>query len=285
MNSGFPELTDSFLSGQDILYSQFNDIEFFVEDTDQEHFYFNILKKLFPDLRFEKIFPLNGKANVSNAASINTGDKKKVYIVDLDFDHILGKIQNFDNLFYLEKYSIENYLFSKNAVYEVIRAKKSQLKDHEIDTLFDLNKVLTDASNCLKELTFCFIVIQKKQLGHPYYKLNVSRDFDFTTSPPCYRLNFIPSYFAEVENLLKSKNGRSTLAGQKKAILKYFRTVSDRLAYIPGKYILTYLKDRLQASGLINQMTIESFIYQLSKDLNSNELEFLRIKVSNYIRQ
>jgi hypothetical protein len=93
MNSGFPELTDSFLSGQDILYTQFNDIEFFVEDTEQEHFYFNILKKLFPDLKFEKIFPLNGKKNVSDAAILNIGNNKKVYIVDLDFDHILNTVQ------------------------------------------------------------------------------------------------------------------------------------------------------------------------------------------------
>ena len=92
MNEGFPELTDSFLSGQDILYTQFNDIEFYVEDTEQEHFYFNILKKLFPDLNFEKIFPLNGKDNVRDSARLNIGNKKKVYIVDLDFDHILNKV-------------------------------------------------------------------------------------------------------------------------------------------------------------------------------------------------
>lgn len=284
MNSGFPELTDSFLSGQDILYSQFNDIEFFVEDTEQEHFYFNVLKKLFPDLKFEKIFPLNGKKNVSDAAIINAGNKKKVYIVDLDFDHILNAVQNLDNLFYLRKYSIENYLFSKNAVYEVIRTRDSRLKDHEIDALFDINQILTDASHCLKELTCCFIIIQNKQLGHPYYGLNVSRDFDFTNSPPCYRMNFISDYFNEVERLLKAKNRRYSLASQKKSMLRHFRTISDCLANIPGKYILTFLKDRLQALGLINQMTVESFSYQLSKDFNSNELEYLRTNVSNYIR-
>lgn len=284
MNSGFPELTDSFLSGQDILYTQFNDIEFFVEDTEQEHFYFNILKKLFPDLKFEKIFPLNGKKNVSDAAIINLGNKKKVYIVDLDFDHILNTVQNLDNLFYLRRYSIENYLFSKSAVYEIIRTKDSRLKDHEIDALFDLNQILTDASTCLKELSCCFIIIQNKQLGHPYYRLNISRDFDFSTSPPLYRMNFIQDYFNEIENLLKTKNRRYSLASQKRTMLKHFRTLSDCLAHIPGKYILTFLKDRLQALGLINQMSVESFTYQLSKDFNSNELEYLKTNVLNYIR-
>lgn len=284
MNSGFPELTDSFLSGQDILYTQFNDIEFFVEDTEQEHFYFNILKKLFPDLKFEKIFPLNGKKNVSDAAILNIGNNKKVYIVDLDFDHILNTVQNLDNLFYLRRYSIENYLISRNAVYEVIRTKDSKLKDHEIDALFDLNQILNDAAICLKDLSCCFIIIQNKELGHPYYGLNVSRDFDFTTSPPRYRMNFITDYFNEVDSLLKTKNRRYSLLSQKRALLGHFNTLTDCLANIPGKYILTFLKERLQALALINQMTVESFTYLLSKDFNSNELEYLRTNVSNYIR-
>lgn len=283
MNTGFPELTDSFLAGQDILYTQFNDIEFYVEDTEQEHFYFNIFKKLFPNLKFEKIFPLNGKKNVRDAALLNLGNKKKVYIVDLDFDHILNKVVVLENLFYLRRYSIENYLFSKEAVYEVIRAKDPKLKDVEIEALFDLNSILSDASICLKELSCCFVIIQNKELGHPYYGLNTVRDFDFSTSPPCYRMNFINDYMTAVENLLKAKNGRYSLASQKRNIQNYFRNVSDCLANIPGKYILTFLKERLYSLGLINQMTDETFTYTLSKDFNSNELSYLRTNVENYI--
>lgn len=284
MNSGFPELTDSFLSGQDILYTQFNDIEFFVEDTDQEHFYFNILKKLFPTLKFEKIFPLNGKNNVKDAAMLNLGNKKKVYIVDLDFDHILNSVINVENLFYLRKYSIENYLFSKNAIYEIIRAKDSRLKNHEIDTLFDLNQILSEASTCLKELSCCFVIIINKQLGCSYYGLNVSRDYDFTTSPISYRMSFIPDYLIEVENLLKSKDRRYSFQSQKKAILRHYRTITECLSNIPGKYILAFLKHRLQSLGLINQMTLESFTYQLSKDFNNSELDYLNINIMAYIK-
>jgi hypothetical protein len=284
MNIGFPELTDSFLLGQDILYTQFNDVEFYVEDTEQEHFYFNVLTKLFHDLKFEKIFPLNGKKNVRDSARINIGNKKKIFIVDLDFDHILSKVENLDNLFYLRRYSIENYLFSKEAIYEAIRIKDPKLKDHEIDALFDLNQLLSDASNSLKELACCFIIIQSKELGHPYYGLNVNRDFDFNTSPPSYRMNFVGDYMNDVETLLKAKNRRYSLASQKSKLLKYFRTILDCLANIPGKYILTFIKERLNALGLINQMSLETFTYSLSKDFNSNELAYLKTNVTNYLR-
>ncbi|MHA8060077.1 DUF4435 domain-containing protein [Aquirufa beregesia] len=284
MDIGFPELTDSFLSGQDILYAQFNDIEFYVEDKEQQHFYFNILKKLFPDLKFEKIFPLNGKKNVFDAALVNIGNKKKIYIVDLDFDQILNTVRNFDNLFYLRKYSIENYLFSRYAIYEIIRIKNPKLKDRDIDTLFDLNQILTDASICLKELTCCFIIIKKKQLVHHYYGLNVNRDFDFTTSPPYYRMNFITDYINEVELLLIAKDRRLKLESQKKKLLEHFNSLSNCLSHIPGKHILTFIKDRLQIMGLINQMNVESFSYQLSKDFYSNELDYLKTNVEKYIR-
>lgn len=71
MDFYLPTLTESFLKGQDILYKQFNNIEFYIEDTEQENLYFQILKKMFPDIKFEKIFPLNGKKNVKDDCLIN----------------------------------------------------------------------------------------------------------------------------------------------------------------------------------------------------------------------
>ena len=118
MNNGFPELSDSFLLGQDILYSQFNDINFYVEDTDQEHFYFNILSKLFPNVSFEKIFPLNGKDNVViNWFNIPiTPEKAKVMLKDLppediDFTKHSKKSGKGGSISYLE--FIESALIKK----------------------------------------------------------------------------------------------------------------------------------------------------------------------------
>lgn len=284
MDTGFPEYTDSFLLGQDILYTQFNDIEFYVEDFEQEHFYFNILKKLFTDLKLGKIFPLNGKNNVCNAARLNIGNKKKVYIVDLDFDQILDKVETINNLFYLKRYSIENYLITNDAIYEVIRMKNPKLKNNEIDKIFDFNVILAEACFCLKQLVCCFIVIQSKQLVYPYYSLDVNRDFDFTTTPPTYKLNFINDYFNKVEAKLKLKDRRYSLQSQTNKLLCHFRTISDGLSNIPGKYILVFFKERLQSFGLINQMKVETFTYILSKDFNSDELAYLRNNIENYIR-
>lgn len=283
MTDGFPELTDSFLAGQDILYAQFNDVEFYVEDIEQEHFYFNILKGLFPKLKFEKIFPLNGKDNVIDAAKNNLTNRKKIYLVDLDFDHILGRVENVANLFYLRKYSIENYLLTKQAIYEIIRSKNPQLKNYDIDNLVDFNKLLTDSVHCLKELACSFVVIQQRQLGHHYYGLDVNRDFAFHVSPPTRRQNFIQNYLTEVEAKLKSIDNRFTLNSQIRRLQIYFKRFADAISNIPGKYILTFIKERLQSMKLINQMTVETFIYSLSKDFDNNQLKYLQTIVTNYI--
>lgn len=218
MRFGFPDLTDSFVGGQDILYLQFNEVEFYVEDIEQEYFYFNILKKLFPDIKIGKIFPLNGKKNVREAARLNVGNKKKIFIVDLDFDEILGIKETIENLFYLDRYSIENYLFSKNALYEIIREKTPTLKNKDIAAAFNYTEVLDECKKLLCDLSCTFIVIQKYSLGLEYFKLNVARDIDFSKKVPTIKNNFIVDYFNEVEKELKRINAKLTLKGHMKNI-------------------------------------------------------------------
>lgn len=64
IEQSIPTKSDAFLKGIDIFYTQFNDVNFYIEDEDQENFYHSILKKLFPEIRLDKIFPLRGKDNV-----------------------------------------------------------------------------------------------------------------------------------------------------------------------------------------------------------------------------
>lgn len=284
MNGGFPELSNSFLSGQDILYTQFNDINFYVEDTDQEHFYFNILKNLFPDISFEKIFPLNGKDNVVIEAKHTIGDKTKVYIVDLDFDEILGRKENEENLFYLRRYSIENYLCHKTSIYEIIRERNPKLKNAQIDALYNFETLKKEWKTLLSDLSSTFIIIQKFSLGKEYFGLNCPRDFDLNSAPPVVKNQFLTNYLNEVEILLKNCDSRYTLKAQLKKLKSNYRSLENAIKNIPGKYILNLLKYQLKRLGLINQISLDSFIYKLSKDCNIDSLLFLKEKINEYTR-
>lgn len=282
MDFGFPELTDSFLNGQNIFYSQFNEVEFFVEDTDQENLYYVILKKLFPDIRFEKIFPLNGKTNVTNAAIQQSNDHKKIYIVDLDFDHIIGtKRTDLNNLFYLERYSIENYFVSQTAINELIIEKYPKKKRERIINEFNINDFLTESQRLLDKLFCCFLIIRKYSLGIEYFTIDAPKHFNFSTNPPIHRDPFISNYFNDIENSLKLIDGRYTLRSKLIENMKYFRTTDDLIRHAPGKYILHLLKHRL--GKLIETCSSDSFSYKLAKMVDENKLNNLKIEISNYI--
>lgn len=283
MDTGFPEMSDSFLAGQDLLYAQFNEVEFYVEDTDQEHLYFNIFKSLFRNLKFEKIFPLNGKKNVTDAAKINLLNKKKIFLVDLDFDLILEKKEFLPNLFYLKKYSIENYLFSKHALFEIIRTKDPKLKDSDIEQLFDSSSMLEKIANSLIELCCSFILIQKHEMSLSFFGINPRRDFDYSLEAPHYRQNFVNKYLNSVESELKKIDLTFLLIEEYSVYLEHFDTIDKALSNIPGKFILTILKDVLYQLNLSHQMTLESFTYLLSKEFISNDLDYLKVEVKGFM--
>ncbi|OAD92333.1 hypothetical protein A7A78_08850 [Aequorivita soesokkakensis] len=282
MVDGFPELTDSFLAGQDVFYVQFNDVSFYVEDTEQEHLYFNILKRLFVNVQFDKIFPLNGKNNLKNHARDNSQDNTKVYIADSDFEDILGTKEELENVFYLNKYSIENFLVEKEGIFEIIREKKPKLKNDEIEDLIDLNSNLKQCKLILSDLTCTFIVIQKYELGKEYFGLSPARDFNLESTPPAVRNNFLPNYFNEVEQLLQEKDGRYTLKSKQREFKSHFKLLTNALKNIPGKYLINVIKHQLEKAGLINQISIESLTYKLSKECNLDSLHYLRSEIHAY---
>lgn len=283
MSFGFPELTDSFLKGQDLLYTQFNDVSFYVEDVDQEYFYFHVLKKVFPNLSFQKIFPLNGKTNVVAEACQNVGNKGKVYIVDLDFDEILERKIDSVNLFYLDKYSIENYLIDKEAIYDLIKEHKTRWKDDDIELHFDYGQVVSHFSGALSDFAQIFLVIQFRSLGIEYFKMDPGRDFLIDNFIVRKKGQNFDSYTASVERQLKKKSKRYSLSSHVKRFKKHFGSGDARLKNIPGKYFLSLLKFALEKNKLINQMTADSFAVRLAKNCDFKKLSYLREEVSEYI--
>jgi len=283
MEFGFPEITDSFLKGQDIVYTQFNDIEFYVEDIEQENFYFEILKKLFPDIKFDKIFPLGGKPNIFSDAAANIGNKKKVYFVDLDFDEILNIKNTQNNIFYLEKYSIENYLLDFCAVKEIVIEQKPKIKHQEIENTFDINSFYNECHSLFSDLICYYLTIQKHDLGIENVKCDTARFCSFNTIPATLKPAQVNLYHFQIETALRAKNARLKLNAQLKFFKKYLRTTQESLKHIPGKYILNFLKYRIEHLFSLSQMTLESFTYRLAKNCDLGDLAYLRQRVTNYI--
>lgn len=277
MNIGFPEASVSFNRGQDLLYRQFNDIDVYVEDSGKERLYYQLFKTLLPGIKLSKIFPLNGKGNVILEAQANSTDKRKVYLVDLDFDQILGRKQNIRNLIYLERYSIENYLLDGEAIKEQIREKKPSIADAEILARFNYLMEVSNVTKYLKKPALVAIVNQRYGLGIPYPSIE-SHDYKDYNNTGAYSIT-ISSFFAQVESALKSIDGRFTLSAKIKDESAHTKGMNPS-DFIPGKWILILIKDMLIGRKLVVQKSNDSFAYALAKDVNIRNMGFIAREIS-----
>jgi hypothetical protein len=278
-----PKRGEKYLEGQDILWTQFNDINFYVEDIEQENFYLVVLRKLFPEIKINRIFPRGGKEPVLVEARKSLKNKNKVFILDLDFDEILNKKVSLKNVFYLKKYSIENYLIEKEAILEFIKEENTKIKTVELKKL-DLLQFYKECHHLLSNLTTNFLLINKFELGVNYLKIDPKRDCDFTSIPCCLKPGITTPYYTAVENALKEKKPRLKYQRQLLKLKKFFKDISNGLINIPGKYIINLLKTKLRKMFSISQMTFESFTYRLAKNCQLRDLEYLKLEILSYAK-
>jgi hypothetical protein len=156
-----PRKSNSYLFGQSAFFRQFNDIDFYVEDEDQESLYKEILSKLIPEVRFVKVFPLNGKPNLLKHAATNSSTRKSVYLADKDFDDLLKKKIPLNNIIYLERYSIENYLVESSALMKLIISCKPRLTDQRIADKISLDNFIQDAIKEANNICLLYFLVQK----------------------------------------------------------------------------------------------------------------------------
>ena len=285
IEESIPTRNTNYRLAEDIFYAQFNEISFFIEDEDQENFFFCILKNLFPDIQIDKIFPLNGKDNVINESNENIGNKKKVFIVDKDFDDILNKINNNDNLFYLDRYSIENHLIEKDAIVEYIIGEKPKLKRADINNLFDLEANIQNINNKLSELIHLHLVVQKKCSRIKNISLNHERFFDFNNGDFCLKPVQLNRYKLDIQTELSNIDGRLKLTSQFKKVKEIVNINNNQLCikHVPGKYLVKMIKQVIESLfGLVSR-NVESFCYRLSENCSFTSLNGLKLSIEQYI--
>ncbi|BDA78591.1 hypothetical protein LPTSP3_g15210 [Leptospira kobayashii] len=282
--SSIPSKSDAFLKGIDVFYLQFNDVNFYIEDEDQENFYFEIFRKLFADIKFSKIFPLRGKYNVIYNAELNQNDKNKVYIVDKDFDDLLSQKKTFKNLFYLDQYSIENYLILEHSFIEYIIEEKPKSKRSEILKNLNYAKSLDQALELFADITLLHLLVQT-------YCLKVKNASD----PPEKYIKFgdkitlnqeqLENYKKEIQTALSITNNSLLVDTEVKKIQSKFKLFDtyEILIHIPGKYLIKYFKWMIEKEFCIPSRNIDSFNFRLARSNNFENLTFLKDAISFYL--
>ena len=279
-----PTTSDAYLYASNVFYTQFNTIEFYVEDAESENVYFAILKTLFPNIVFEKIFPLNGKQNVLDESTKCLGDRKKIFIVDKDFDDLFNLVVKNDNLFYLENYSIENYLIEESSLVSYVVDESPKLKRHDVKVQLSFNQEIKKCGRLFGPLVRTYLIVQSWFLGIKNTKHPPNRFFRFrrvSTAIP----GQLDQYERDVEAALKAIDGRMSLKGQLRQVNIAYKIKNDldTMPHIPGKYILAYFKGYIEDVFDLHVRNIDSFAYQLAKLGTFQNLNFLKKAIEKYV--
>ncbi|MBN2769860.1 MAG: DUF4435 domain-containing protein [Spirochaetes bacterium] len=277
-----PSFSDTYLYAQDIFFYQFNELNFYVEDTDSEEFYFQIFRKLFEGINIEKIFPLNGKKNVINHVKENNNDKKKVYIVDKDFDDLHNIKESYPNLFYLDKFCIENYLFEKKSIIEFVVSENPILKHIHIEERYNVSQRIEDISEKLVYLKSLFFLVQKYQLPFENTSLHIECFLKNNKTEIC--LNKLGLYKDKLINHIEQNNLHIDLERTVREIEEDWRNKNIAGNNINGKYILFLLMNELKIEFELKRLPNHCCAcYNLAKECEFESLNYLKESITEFI--
>lgn len=268
MSSAIPTRSPDGRAALDVFYEDFNDVHFFVEDEDQENLYEVILRKILPELRITRIFPLGGKAAVlahCEQQRISDTGPNRIYIVDKDFDDVLGLVRRQPNLLYLDQYCIENYFADPEAIVEVVVESWPKLKRAEIVSKLDIERTLSEISSSLRPLFQLFFCVQRFKLG--------IRNSSFPVERFCrekHRWMLDPALLEQYKTTLAEAASGTPLQDvladpfvHPEVIALQERNVHQ---VVGGKHICAMLFHYVKSKYALGTITLESFLYRIAKN-------------------
>lgn len=175
--SDIPAYSDDARSVIALFYQGYVAATFFVEDDDHESVYERILLKLLPMAKSFAVVCLGGKSKaIAHAKEPRPEGMQHIYLLDKDYDDLLGELVDIPDVFYLRAYSIENYLVD----FRAITAVAVEMNARELT----MAKALTRCADfpayydklCLnlKELARIFVVARRNRVSTQTTKMQVS---------------------------------------------------------------------------------------------------------------
>lgn len=150
-----------------LFFKSKNDVDVFIEDSNDEEFYKALLFRLTEGKRINKIFSCKCKTELIKACEADQSDRKRkrIYLTDGDLDLILDTNRiDLKHLHVLGKYCIENYLVEEEGILEMLHSN-IVLDKSNIKKQLTLNNYLKSISNQLIELFLHYSITHLHKMG------------------------------------------------------------------------------------------------------------------------
>jgi hypothetical protein len=284
--SDLPARSPAGMAALDVFYSDFNEVNFYVEDVEQENLYEVILRKLFSRLKIARIFPLGGKPAVLQHATSCSNDAIKnfrVYIIDRDFDYLLGKQFKHPNVFYLDRFCVESHLLEISALVELVIENQPRRKRPEVEATLGLDVQIPSTYRCLRPLFVLFFCAQSLDLGVKNCSLPPEA---FCKPKRSWELNdaAIVRYEADLKSAAQATLLDPPLVDPRSDCrLSHVARASDH-SLVSGKFVAAMLFHYVKSNYGLGSMTFESFVYRLAKNCRFRSMRPFAARVRAALR-
>lgn len=251
----------------------------FFEDENSENFYEEITKKITDDHRNIRVICLKGKGSIIEHCldEVNSKTKNKtIYILDKDFDDLTGTQITDDSVFYLDRYSIENFLFELNAIKRIALEEDPKPKNPTDVAAITENHLQNQCSLFFK-LSSLFLINEIYSLGIKSCSEPVQR-FTLNDRPWILCSEKINDYKEDISAAL-ILNGIATCENTLTTILSQSEEKIHNYCHVPGKQVLDSLRFFLNHTLNIRIPSRESFAFRLASHCKFETLDNLREKV------
>jgi hypothetical protein len=150
-----------------IFFRHKNDVDIFIEDSNDEEFYSELFKSILDGKRANKIISCGCKTSLIEACENdqNPRNRHRVYLADGDLDLIFSEPRSdLRYLFFLKRYCIENFLFEEESIIEIIH-DNTVLDRTKIQDKLGMTKWFETISKPLIDLFIHYAISHKYGLG------------------------------------------------------------------------------------------------------------------------
>lgn len=255
----------------------------YFEDEGEESLYEKIIERLGFNLSDVRVICLKGKGSLlaqrELIASLPSKDNT-FYVLDKDFDDLLDLKVVCENIYYLERYSIENYFIEHEALVEIASEEKPKQKN-VLAAALDLSAYTATEFRKMERLVSLYLIAQEFNL--PIANSSESIQVRATDLKPWLLCeNKIELYANEISALLILTGSVKTESELNELFLSRHRKIN--VTYdAPGKQLVDLLRFFIFHKIGSRHPSKESFCYRLATKCKFNSLIPLQVALKNRV--
>ena len=260
--------SDDGLAARPAFFAPYNDLTVIVEDVGKENFYTVIVNNLLPgSVRITQVLGVGGKRQVLERLARRSemqGEKIEFYLVDGDFDELLGRAPPHSaHLYRLKLYDIESYLLEEHALCVIAEEEHPRLTVDEYKELLQISSWKSEVISVSTRLVACIALLQEHEERQTGMSQSIDRYMgESRTLPDESEIN---SNIGQVRTAQSFVDAQAFDDLLQKMIERMGPSNDERLRWFSGKDILIPLAMRLLRHHTNRNIARESFCFRLAK--------------------